>query len=89
MMKTIELTRGTTSVEELFQLAHGQNVLVRTPEGNLFVIAELEISDEEDDFADDVARTRQNSELLALLDERSRDTSRISAEEARRHLGLS
>lgn len=87
-MKTIELSDSSTSVEELFQLAVQQNVLVRTAAGKVFVIAEVGAGAAVDDFAQEVASTRQNRELMELLAERSRDTSRISGDEARKRLGL-
>ena len=87
-MKTIELTDSNTSAQELFQLADQQNVLVRTPDGKVFVIAEVGTTAEFDDFTDEVAATRQNKELMEVLAERSRDTSRLSPEEVRKHLGL-
>ncbi len=87
-MKTIELTDSSTSVEELFQLADQQNVLVRTPDGKVFVIAEVGEGAAFDDFAQEVAATRQNRELMELLAERSRDTRRVSSDEARKRFGL-
>ena len=41
-----------------------------------------------DDFADEVARTKQNAALMALLDERSKTGKRVSLEEARQRLGI-
>ena len=87
-MKTIELSTTNTSVTELFELAEEQNVLVRTPEGKVFVIAEVGTSEEPDDFATEISATRQNTELMKLLAERVRDTSRISSDDVRKRLGL-
>ena len=87
-MKTIELTDSNTSVEELFQLADQQNILVRTPEGKVFVIAEVGEGAAFDDFAQEVAATRQSREIMEILAERSRDTSRVSSDEVRKRLGL-
>lgn len=87
-MKTIELSHNSTSIEELFQLADQQNVLVRTAEGKVFVIAEVEVDEAFDEVADEVAATRQNREVMGVLAERSRDRSRIASDEVRKRLGL-
>jgi hypothetical protein len=87
-MKTIELAQSVTSVDELFELADEQNILVRTRNGKVFVIAEVDAGATTDDFAEEVAATRQNQELMDLLAERARDTRQISAAEARKRFGV-
>lgn len=87
-MKTITLTDPTTRADELFQLADDQNVVVRTIEGKIFVIAALGTDSDADDFADEIVATQQNESLMALLRERAHDTSRIPAADARKRLGL-
>jgi len=44
---------------------------------------------EDEDFADEVARTRQNAALMQLLRERSQEQTRYSAKQVRERLGLS
>jgi hypothetical protein len=41
-----------------------------------------------DDFDREIALTRQNEELMALLDARSNEPGAVSVAEARRRLGL-
>ncbi|MGH7136260.1 MAG: type II toxin-antitoxin system RelE family toxin [Pirellulales bacterium] len=86
-LKTIDLARDETSREQIFQLAEQQNLLVRTAEGKLFVVAE--VGDvEHDDFADEVARTQNNPELRELLAERSQEPGVLNIDEVRQKLGL-
>jgi hypothetical protein len=40
------------------------------------------------DFDAELARTRQNAELMALLDERARQTQTVPLDEVKRQLGL-
>lgn len=86
-MKTIDLSSDTTSRDEIFQLAEEQNVVVRTPSGKMFVVAEIGDA-EADDFAEEIARTRSNSELRRLLAERSLEPGALSMDAVRQKLGL-
>ncbi len=88
-MKTINLTAAPPRTEDMLQLAEGDSLVVRTPKGKTFLIAEMEHGDEaEDDFAQEVALTRGNKALRELLAERSREPGRYSLEEVREKLGL-
>ncbi|PDW05073.1 hypothetical protein [Candidatus Viridilinea mediisalina] len=88
-MKTVDLMRVVDAVEELLDLATDDGVLLRLPNGKVFLLRSVaEDDDEHDDFADEIARTRQNSMLMELLEVRSQEQARIPAEEARRRLGL-
>jgi hypothetical protein len=42
-----------------------------------------------DDFDRELARTRQNAQLMALLEERAKQTRTIPLDEVKRQLGLS
>ncbi|HWB10584.1 MAG TPA: hypothetical protein VG826_15245 [Pirellulales bacterium] len=86
-MKTIDLSSDETTKEEIFQLAEEHNVLVRTAAGKLFVVAEVGGVDA-DDFADEVARTRNHPELRQLLAERSQEPGVQGIDEVRQKLGL-
>ena len=81
-MKTIDLNAETPSLGELLLLANEENLILRTADGREFLIAEL------DEFDQEIALVRQNKELMDLLDERSKQESTYSLEEARRMLGL-
>lgn len=88
-MKTIDLTRVGNAVEELLDLATDDGVLLRLPDGKIFLLRSVSDEDEDmDDFADEIARTRQNQALMDLLDARSQAQPRFTAEQARRRLGL-
>ncbi len=88
-MKTVDLMHVVDAVEELLDLATDDGVLLRLPNGKVFLLRAVAEDDEEDnDFADEIARTRQNSALMKLLEARSQEQSRVTAEEARRRLGL-
>jgi hypothetical protein len=56
-MKTIDLSTTTPTLAEVLDLAGEDNVILRTPEGRQFVLAEI------DDFADEVERTGRNKAL--------------------------
>ncbi len=79
-MKAIDLSISSPSLTDLLKLASEENVILRTPEGREFVLAEV------DDFAQEVALVRQNEALMRLLEERSRDSSRHSLDDVRKEL---
>lgn len=88
-MKTLELTTVTRSVEELFDLAATENVIVHVPNGKRFLVSIMdEEGTERDDFADEIARTRHNTALMQLLRERSHHPVRYSAQHVRERLGI-
>ena len=88
-MKTIELTAAPARTEDMLQLAEGDSLVVRTPKGKTFLIAEMEHGDEaEDDFGQELALTRGTQTLRKLLAERSREPGRYTREQVREELGL-
>ncbi len=42
-----------------------------------------------DDFDEELARTRRNAELMALLEKRAKKTATVSLDAVKRQLGLS
>ncbi len=70
-MKAIDVSSSTPTLVEVLDLAGKDNVILRTLEGRQFLLAEI------DDFADEVAKAVQNESLMQLLEERSKDTTRI------------
>ena len=70
-MKAIDVSPNTPTLVEVLNLAGEDNVILRTPEGRQFLLAEI------DDFADEIAKVVQNESLMQLLAERSKDTTRI------------
>jgi hypothetical protein len=79
-MKTIDLTIDQASIEDIFHLAEQQNLFVRTSDGKVFI--------EADDFAHEIALTRQNAALRELLAERSKEPGSHTLDEVRQKLGL-
>jgi hypothetical protein len=79
-MKTIDLAAAEPTIGELLELADEDPVLIKTSTGREYVLAEV------DDFDREVELTRQNAELMAFLDERSRETKTYTLEQVRQHL---
>jgi len=89
-MRTIELTTIAQPVEDLLDLANAEGILLRLPNGKVFLLTSVtDAAAEDDDFADEVARTRQNAALMQLLRERSQEQTRYSPQQVRERLGLS
>ena len=88
-MKTIDLTTVAQPVVDLLDLASAEEVLLRLPNGKIFLLASVtDAPTDDDDFADEIARTRQNAALMDLLRERSHEQTRYSAQQVRDRLGL-
>ncbi|MEX1028180.1 MAG: hypothetical protein WD049_09275 [Candidatus Paceibacterota bacterium] len=87
-MKTIDLANAPQAVAELFDLAAVEALIVRTADGKIFAVSELSAGEEPDDFEAEVALTRRNESLRALLAERSREAATHSLDDVRRLLGL-
>jgi hypothetical protein len=79
-MKAIEVSASTPTLTEVLQLASEDNVILKTPEGLQYVLAEI------DDFAEEVEAVLQNKALLQLLDERSRETTTYTLSQVREQL---
>lgn len=87
-MKTIDLSIKSASIEEIFALAHNDYLLVHTPTGKTFIVAEVDENDEEEDFGAEVALTRQNKAIMALLKERSLEPGKYTLDQVREQLDL-
>ena len=81
-MKVVNLERNAPTVKQLISLARKQNVLLRTAEGQEFVLAEI------DDFAHEVSLVRRNKGLMRLLARRSKEKETYSLAEVKQRLGL-
>jgi len=81
-MKTIELTNASPDIANLLDQARGDDIVVRMADGSEFLLVAV------DDFDREIARTRANPRLMALLESRARQTTTVSLEEAKRRLGL-
>jgi len=81
-MKVVNLRKGTPTVKQLISLARKQNVLLRTAEGQEFVLAEI------DDFAQEVSSVLRNRGLMRLLARRSKEKGTYDLAEVKQRLGL-
>jgi hypothetical protein len=81
-VKTIAVPAQPAEVNALFEQARDDDVLLRTADGSEFLLTVV------DEFDVEIARTRQNARLMALLDQRPKQTTTISLDEVKRELGL-
>ncbi len=81
-MKTIELTDASPDIANLLDQARVDDIVVRVADGSEFLLVAV------DDFDREIARTRDNPRLMALLESRAKQTTTVSLEEAKRRLGL-
>ena len=81
-MKTVTVTTRSKVIAALLEQAKRENLILRTPDGREYILAEL------DDFDREIELTRQNKTLMEFLDRRAQETSRVSLAEAKAQLGL-
>jgi hypothetical protein len=82
-MRTITVPVNATEVNAILAQARQEDILVRTADGEEFMLTAVDAFDEE------IVRTRRNEKLMALLDQRAKQTTTIPLEEVKRQLGLS
>ena len=81
-MKTIKVSKQAKTVNALLKKARQQGVILRAPDGNEFILAEI------DDFNREIELTRNNKRLMKLLNNRAKRKAAVSLEEAKRRLGI-
>lgn len=81
-MKTITVSENSVEILALLEQARDEDVIVRLADGSEFVLSAV------DEFDIEIAQTRQNQKLMALLDERAKQTQTIPLDEVKRRLGL-
>jgi hypothetical protein len=81
-MKTITVSARARALLSLLKRAGEENLILKTEDGREFLLAEI------DNFDREIELTRQNEELMRLLDERGREKATVSIQEARARLGL-
>jgi len=81
-MMTVTITGGSAEIRVLLEQARDEDVIVRTDDGSEFLLIVI------DDFDHEIARTRRNEKLMALLDTRARQTWTITLDEVERPLGF-
>jgi hypothetical protein len=74
-MKTVDLTKEKLDLEAVIKIASREPILLVTPDGKEFCIAEA------DDFEREVEALRGSLAFQRFLDERSASTRRIPLEE--------
>lgn len=79
-MKTVTIRGGSEEIRVLLEQARDEDVIVRMEDGSEFLLSAI------DDFDHEIARTRRNEKLMALLDERAGQTQTISLDEVKRQL---
>ena len=81
-MKTIALSSQPPGLLELLEQARQEDLIVQLTDGSEFFLAAV------DDFDREVARTRTNAKLMALLETRAKQTETVPLAEVKRRLGL-
>jgi hypothetical protein len=81
-MKTVAVPPQAVEVNAPLEQARGDEILVRAADGSEFLLSAVDAFDVE------IARTRQNARLMALLEERASQTRTIPLDEVKRQLGL-
>jgi hypothetical protein len=81
-MKTITVSARARTLNALLTQALDENLILKTEDGREFLLAEL------DSFDREIELTRQNKELMQLLDQRGREKATVSLREARTQFGI-
>lgn len=81
-MKTIDLPQASPEVASLLEQARDDDLVLRLADGSEFLVVAI------DDFDEEIARTRNNPRLMALLEARARQTATIPLDEVKKRLGL-
>jgi hypothetical protein len=82
-MKTITVPPNVAEVNELLAQARQEDILVRTADGTEFMVTAI------DDFDEEIARGRRSAKLMALLEDRAKQTTTVPLDEVKRQLGWS
>ena len=81
-MKTVNIPTQAKTVTSLLKKAQRGGLILRSPEGQEFILAEI------DDFNREIELTRQNKALMKFLDARGKQTKTVGSGEMRKQLGL-
>lgn len=79
-MKTVAINENEKNILELLQQAYYENIILQSPDGTEFILAEI------DGFDREVELSRQNDELMAFLKNRAEQTEIIPLEDVKRRL---
>ena len=81
-MKVIDCSVDDLKVSELLKLASEDNLLLKSPDGQEFVLAQV------DDFEQEVKLLGNSERFMKFLEERSKEKARYSLEEVKQRLGV-
>jgi hypothetical protein len=81
-VKTVDLPQASPAVTELLDQARQDDLIVRLADGSEFLLVAI------DEFDREIARSRNNPRLMALLEARARQSSTVPLDEVKRKLGL-
>jgi len=95
-MKTFTVPTRSKTLNDLLKQARSTNVLLRSENGEQFVLAKVSSAQsfyvgESDDFDEEIALTRANKKLMKFLDERGEQAKKgklIPMAEVEKRLGL-
>jgi PHD/YefM family antitoxin component YafN of YafNO toxin-antitoxin module len=79
-VKSVDLRSETIDLSQLLQMAEEDVVLVVTPNGHEFILAEA------DDFEAEAETLRQSARFQAFLDRRTAEKSRIPIEDIEKEI---
>jgi hypothetical protein len=81
-MKTIDLSQTSGDIAHLLEQARQDDLVVRLADGSEFLLVALDEMDQE------VAKSRSNPRLMALLEARAAQSATIPLDEVKRRLQL-
>ena len=81
-MKTIDIAQTSGDVARLLDEARQNDLVVRLSDGSEFLLIAL------DEFDQEIARSRENPRLMALLEARAAQTTTFPLDEVKRRLQL-
>ncbi|OQY51135.1 MAG: hypothetical protein DRR08_17730 [Candidatus Parabeggiatoa sp. nov. 2] len=81
-MRSIAVSMDAIDIIALLKQACKENLILKAPDGNEFILAEL------NDFDREIELTRQNHQLMAFLEQRARQTKTVPLDEVKIQLGL-
>ncbi len=81
-MRTVMISPRARILNALLKQASIENLVLKTQDGREFLLAEL------DNFDREIELTRQNQELMRLLDSRGQEKAALSLDEVSARLGV-
>jgi hypothetical protein len=81
-MKVIDCSLIDLSLSELLKLAIEDTLLLKSPDGQEFVVVQV------DDFEEEVKSLGQSERFMKFLEERSQEKTRYSLGEVKQRLGI-